>query len=161
HLASLDGAENHRIVPDSSGFAFAPPSSGSRIGHLLFLRENNLMAQPLDVVTTQIAGEVFPVAEGVGSAQNVYSPVSVSDNEILFYWTGGSLGGGNAQMVWYDRNGKDPKLEGGPGGILMPAISPDEKMIAFSMASPSGRDIWLRDLVRGNPRRLTTDASLN
>jgi serine/threonine protein kinase len=163
YVASTDARENRRVVPDNSGFAFAPPSYGSRIGHLLFIRENNLMAQPLNAGTVQIAGDVFPVAEAVGLAQNLYAPVSVSDNGILFYWAGGFGGGGSFQLVWYDHAGRDPKPEGMPSNIIMPAISPDGKMIAFSKGSSGGgnRDIWIRDLVRGNERRLTTDMSQN
>jgi eukaryotic-like serine/threonine-protein kinase len=162
YAASLDGTENRRIVPDNSGFAFAPPSPRGRIGHLFFLRENNLMAQPLDAGSAQISGEVFPVAEGVGAAQNVYAPVSVSDNGILFYWAGGTAGGAASfDPVWYDRSGK-VKVEGPASNIIMPAISPDERMIAFSKGATGGsRDIWVRDLIRGNERRLTTDASQN
>jgi serine/threonine protein kinase len=93
-VSSLDGAENRRVVPDSAGFAFAPTSPGSRTGHLLFLRENNLMAQPLDAGGAQLAGDVFPVAESVASTQNSFAPVSVSDNGVLLYWTGGGGGGG-------------------------------------------------------------------
>jgi Tol biopolymer transport system component len=51
---------------------------------------------------------------------------------------------------------------GPPGDTLAPAISPDEKWIAFTKGAGSGtRDIVLRDLVRQNDRRLTTDASNN
>jgi len=52
---------------------------------------------------------------------------------------------------------------GPPGNVLMPAISPDGKTVAFSRASGSSgsRDIVLRDLVRANDRILTTDPSQN
>src|SRR5262249_52288741 len=51
---------------------------------------------------------------------------------------------------------------GAQANILLPAISPDEKMVAFSKLAASGnRDIWLRDLVRGTERRLTIDPSVN
>jgi len=163
YVASLDGAENLRVLADNSGFSFAPPAPGSRIGQLLFLRENILMAQPLDAGTAQLAGEVFPVAENVSLAQNTSAPVTVSDNGVLLFWTGGNGGGGGTnQIVWYDRAGKATPV-GMPGNVLAPAISPDEKMIAFTKAAAGGgnRDIMLRDLDRGNERRLTTDASNN
>ena len=162
YISSMDGTGDRRILADSSGFAFAPPSAGSHVGQLLFIRENILMAQPLDVGSAQLAGEVFPVAEGVGSAQSNFAPVSVSANGVLLYWTGGTAAGtGNNQTVWYDRGGKLLETVGSPGNILMPAISPDEKTIAFSRGTGASRDIWLRDLVRGNERRLTTDALTN
>jgi serine/threonine protein kinase len=161
YAASLDGGEPHRILADNSGFAFAPPAPGSRIGNLLFIRENNLMAQPIDAVSAQLAGEVFPVAEGVSASQRLYAPISVSGNGVLLYWNGGG-GAGSFQLAWYDRAGKLIETVGQPGNVLMPAISSDEKTIAFSRSANGGdRDIMLRDLDRKNERRLTTDPSQN
>jgi Tol biopolymer transport system component len=162
YLASLDGKENRRILVDPSGVVFAPSAPQSRVGHLLFLRDSNLMAQPFDAGTLQISGEVFPVADGVGLANgNNFAPLSVSDNGLLLYWTGGGDRAGTNQIVWYDRGGKLEPV-GTPSNVLMPAISPDDqKMIAFARGTGANRDIWLRDLVRGNERRLTTDGSNN
>jgi dipeptidyl aminopeptidase/acylaminoacyl peptidase len=150
-------------LTDVSSVVFAP-ASGERNGHLLFLRENNLMAQPFDARSLQTSGDVFPVAEKIALANtNNYAPVSVSENDVLLYWAGGSGGaGGDFQMIWYDRGGKVPELVGAPANVLMPAISPDEKSIAFSKAGAgTTRDIWLRDLVRGSERRFTIDPSSN
>jgi Tol biopolymer transport system component len=119
------------------------------------------MAQPFDPRTAQLTGEVFPVAEGV-STNNAYMPVSASDNGLLLYWTGGGGGAvGTNQIVWYDRGGKTEETVGTTSNVLAPAISPDEKTIVFSRGTGANRDIWLRDLVRGNERRLTTDAFTN
>ena len=42
-----------------------------------------------------------------------------------------------------------------------PALSPDEKTIAFSRATNGRTDLWVRDLSRGTETRFTSDASLN
>jgi eukaryotic-like serine/threonine-protein kinase len=163
-VASLDGNERQRILADPSGLTFARAFPG-REGELLFLRENNLMALPFDAASMKASGDVFPVAEGVYLANaNNYAPATVSDDGILLYWTGGAggTGGSNSRIVWFDRTGKLVETVGVPGAITMPAISPDEKTIAFSkVGTGAERDIWLRDLVRGNERRLTTDGSAN
>ena len=165
YVASLDGKENRRILNDTSSAVFAPAASGERSGHVLFIRENNLMAQPFDAGSLQTSGDVFPVAEGVGLANgNNYAPVAASSNGVLLYWTGGAGGAGsNFQLVWYDRSGKVVETVGPLSNIVMPALSPDEKTVAFSKqgGGAAERDIWLRDLVRGSERRLTTDASTN
>ncbi|HYL35168.1 MAG TPA: protein kinase [Bryobacteraceae bacterium] len=165
HFASLDGKENRRVLADVSSAVFAPASGGDGAGHLLFFRENNLMALPFDPVKGQASGDVFPVAEAVSLANgNNYAPMTVSGNGVLLYWTGGTggIGGGTYQLVLYDRGGKVLEPVGPLGNVLQPSISPDEKMIAFSRAGAGGnRDIWLHDLVRGNERRLTTDVSTN
>jgi eukaryotic-like serine/threonine-protein kinase len=50
---------------------------------------------------------------------------------------------------------------GVPGNVLYPAISPDEKSVAFARASSVGTDLWVRDLSRGTETRFTSDASGN
>src|SRR5262249_13501645 len=62
YVSSLDGAQIERLLPDRSAAVFAPSFPGSRIGHLLFVRESNLMALPFDTAGEHVSGEVFPVA---------------------------------------------------------------------------------------------------
>jgi Tol biopolymer transport system component len=50
---------------------------------------------------------------------------------------------------------------GVPGDVLNPALSPDEKSVAFARASSGGADLWIRDLSRGTETRFTSDASSN
>jgi hypothetical protein len=47
-------------------------------GHLLFNRENTLMAQPFDAVNGRLAGELFPIIEGVASEGSRYVSVTAS-----------------------------------------------------------------------------------
>jgi eukaryotic-like serine/threonine-protein kinase len=161
YVASLDGKENRRVLPDASSPVFAPAAGGDT-GRLLFVRENNLMALPFNAGSRQASGDVFPVAEGVSLVQNNFEPVSVSESGVLLYWSGGSnSGAGSNQIVWFDRSGKllEPALP--QRGARMPSISPDEKMIAFARRTGTSEDIWLRDLVRGTDRRFTSDPSQN
>jgi Tol biopolymer transport system component/predicted Ser/Thr protein kinase len=165
YVSSLDGTENRRVLADSSSAEFALSAAGGRLGQLIFIRENTLMAQPFDSGTAQLSGDVFPVGEGVTFTNvNNFAPVTASGNGVLLYWTGGGGGGGGTnQIVWYDRAGKLLESVVPLGRVRMPAISPDEKTIAFSRGDTgsANRDIILRDLSRQNDRRLTTDASTN
>src|SRR5215472_13215003 len=90
YLSSLEGTENRRILADLSSALFAPSAPGSRSGHLLFGRENTLMAQPFDASSAQLSGSVFPVAEGVAPSRALGSlmPVTVSESGILLYAAG-------------------------------------------------------------------------
>src|SRR5262249_59689257 len=79
NLSSLDGKEDRRILADRSSVVFAA-------GHLLFVRENTLMAQPFDVASEQIVGDVFPIAENVSfTTAVIYAPVTVSETAVLLY----------------------------------------------------------------------------
>jgi len=161
YVSSLDGSENRRVLPDVSGLAFAPASHGERAGHILFVRENTLMAAPFDAVTAQIAGDVFSVADGVSlSSPSSYLPVTVSANGMLIYEPI-TAGNGANQFGWYDRSGKPLALVGAPGKVFNPAISPDGKLVAFQRENNTGSDLWVLDLNRGVETRLTSDPSSN
>ncbi|HEV2200366.1 MAG TPA: protein kinase, partial [Bryobacteraceae bacterium] len=160
YVSSLDGKENRRVMPDASSAVFAPSTHSGRTGHILFVRENTLMAAPFDAPSTQVSGDVFPVAEGVSLTQPVnYVPVTASENGALFYQTGGGIE--RNQFEWFDRSGKSLGPVGAPGNVGDPAISPDEKSVVFRRKPASGSDLWLRDLSRGTETRLTRDASNN
>ena len=158
-VSSLDGQENRRVLPDASSAVFAPSSRGERTGHILFVRDNTLMSAPFDPVAAQVSGDVVPVSDGVPMSQG-YLPATVSDNGVLLYAAGGSAGGQN-QIGWFDRAGKPLGPVGMPGSTHYPALSPDEKSVAFSRSSSGGSDLWVRDLSRGTETRFTSDASSN
>ena len=152
-VSSLDGMENRRILADTSSATFAPPAQGERTGHILFIRENTLMAAPFDAASAQIAGDAVPVAEGATSP-------AVSDNGALVYQTGlGEQTSTSNQIGWYDRTGKFLAPVGAPGAILEPAISHDEKSVAFRRVANGKSDLWVRDLNRGTETRITENSS--
>jgi len=164
YLGSLDGSQSRRILEDASSTLFAPSAPGGRAGYLLFIRENTLMAQTFDTSSGKLSGSIFPVAAGVtpSAALGGLMPVTVSQSGVLLYT--GSVGFGSFQMVWYDRAGKLLGPVGAPGLVFTPAISPDEKTIAygrFGGAGTASADIWLRDLSRGIETRFTADPSGN
>jgi eukaryotic-like serine/threonine-protein kinase len=161
YVSSLDGSDNRRVLPDVSGIEFAPARHGERAGHILFLRENTLMAAPFDPISTEIAGDVFPVADGLSLVSPTsYLPVTVSASGVLIYepTRAGSVA---SQFGWYDRTGKFLTPAGAPGKIFNPAISPDGKLVAFQRENNTGSDLWLLDLNRGVETRFTTDPSSN
>jgi serine/threonine protein kinase len=153
YLSSLDGKENRRILPDLSSVTLAA-------GRLLFIRENTLMGQPFDAASGQARGEAYPVAEGVSfiTLPN-FAPVTASEAGVLVYESGGEASGN--QIAWYDRSGKLLVAVGAPGRVLDPAISPDEKTVAFRRARGTVGDLWLWDLTRGVEQRFTASDSFN
>jgi eukaryotic-like serine/threonine-protein kinase len=61
----------------------AESSAAYASGHLLFARDETLMAQPFDSNARQISGEAFPVAERVSQEGSRYVGASVSENGTL------------------------------------------------------------------------------
>jgi Tol biopolymer transport system component len=154
YLASLDGKENRRVLADNSTAVFAPPTATGGIGHLLFLRENTVMAQPFDAASARSAGDVFPVAEGVSFFDvNNLAPITVSENGILLYSTGGIAAN---QITRYDRSGKQLGPVGAAGPIFFRSISPDEKWALYARGNGAAGSVWKRDLASGADTRLTS-----
>jgi hypothetical protein len=157
YLTRVDGKERKRLVSARQAGAYAPPAPGSENGHLLFLREGTLMAQPLDPRRFEPIGDPLPVAEQVGSilAMGFFS---VSANGVLAYRS--ATAGGIARLVWFDREGKSLGTVGPPGGYTGGlALSPDGNRVAVDQTDQTGNhDIWLLDTARGVPTRFTFDA---
>ena len=58
-------------------------------------------------------------------------------------------------ISWVDRAGKTQPLLASPDRYHTPRFSPDGKRLAFSAGSGSDEDIWVKDLDRDRPSRLT------
>jgi hypothetical protein len=146
YISSVTGKENQRVLADVSSVVFA-------VGHLLFIRETTLMAQPFDAGKGQTSGDAFPIAEGVSFDNAIsFAPVTASESGMLLYASSGAAG--SSQIVWFDRAGKTPGSLDSPGAGWEPAISPDEKTVVFRRSTGSNSDIWRRDLARGTDTRL-------
>ncbi len=142
YIASLTDPSGRRLISDYSSVLFSRSSSSRGGGHLLFLREGTLMAQPFDADTLQTTGDVVPVVTDASvSATTPQVAASVSADGLLVYLTGRSR---TSQLTSMDRNGKVLGSEGAEGANLGVALSPNEQYVLF------GRDgkYWLRDLNR-------------
>jgi Tol biopolymer transport system component len=150
YVTSLeDDAQAKRLLPDSTATEYVPSEVPGRRGYLLFVRETTLMAQPFDAHTVTLTGQMFPVAESVGR-------FSVSQNGALAYMAGGTpfL---RQELVWVDRSGRQLGVAAAPAKYRNVRLSPDEKSITFDQTEEANTDVWVLDLVRGVPSRITFD----
>jgi eukaryotic-like serine/threonine-protein kinase len=133
----------------------AESSASYASGHLLFARDETLMAQPFDPNTRQPTGGAFPLAEHVATEGSRYVGASVSENGTLVYAHGGAQSA--LQLTWVDRAGRAIGTVGDAAPYVNLWLSPDESRVAVSMAtgSPANVDIWIIDLARNIPLRLT------
>jgi Tol biopolymer transport system component len=153
YLGSLEeGAQPVRLLPDASPAKYAPPADSGGSGHLMFVREATLMAQPFDPKTLRLTGEVFPVAESVAQ-------FSVSESGALAYMAGATAA--RQELVWLDRTGKRIESAGPPGDYANFRLSPDEKRIVFNRVEAGNVDIWVLDLTRGVPLKITSDPAVD
>jgi Tol biopolymer transport system component len=155
-LASLDDKDRKRLVLSRQAAAYAPPTAPSDKGHILFLREDTLMAQPFDEQRFDVMGEAFPVAEQVGFVRAL-GLFSVSTNGVLAHRSGGDSG--NSRLVWFDRQGNSKGVLGAAGLYRGVGLSPDGNKVAVARDDPqsANSDIWILDVQRGVPNRFTFD----
>ena len=150
YLGTLDNPIGRRLLTDRSGVVFAPPASGIGNGHILFLRETTLMAQPFDARTLQLAGDAFPVAgQASANSNRVQVAASASRNGVLVYLANSTR---DYQLTWFDRTGKEQAKVGSHGELPTVSLSPDEKIVAFGR--PPGA-LWLHELIRGVDTQFT------
>ncbi len=146
YFASLNGKENRLLMPLYANAVYAS-------GNLLYLRENQLVAQPFDPVKGVFKAEPQRVADGVADDISTWRGVfSVSANGILAYAGGGRV---ESQLAWFDRSGKQLSTVGEkvPGFNTM-RLSHKGDRVALSIES-STNDIWIMDISRGVRTRLT------
>jgi eukaryotic-like serine/threonine-protein kinase len=151
-VASLDSAERKLLLSaDSANVLYTQ-------GHLLFLRETTLMAQPFDTRRLLLTGEAFPIAEQIQTQATPPSGVfSASGNGVLAYQTG--TGAAGSQLAWFDRSGKQIGALGDSAVYGDLELSPDSKRASVSVPDQAGkgRDIWVYDVARGLRTRFTFD----
>ncbi|MEO5924074.1 MAG: protein kinase [Bryobacteraceae bacterium] len=121
-------------------------------GHLLFLRESTLMAQPFDAVKLETTGDAVAVAEDIPTYTNPsrIAGYFVSPSGLLVY----ASGAGQSRAVWMDRQGKTL----GNLGEALPSfgnisLAPDGKSAVIQYNG----DLWIYDTSRGTSTRFTFD----
>ncbi len=135
-----------------------PTSAWYAGGHLLYVRDNMLMAQAFDPEAIEFTGDAFPVAEDVVvrslTGVGVFSTTDAGD---LLYQTGSRDAGSILQ--WFDR-------QGNPAGTIADeayhnhvVLSPDGATAAVVLQDlgNGSLDIWLVDVASGLRTRFTFD----
>ena len=154
YVASLD------VKPDAQSLARVVASvsrpiyavAGVGPGHLLFLREQTLFAQPFDPEELRLTGEAFVVAEKVGLDPGIaLGWISATPEGTLAYR--GAVGMSGAP-IWVTRAGVEVVTFGAEiREPRNPRLSPDGKRLVLVAAD----DLWEYDL-QGRPRvKLTAE----
>ena len=150
-------------VPGSSGqLAVLPmPSSSWRVlrsgvargasagpGYLLFATSTDLQAQTFDDSTLALTGAADGILEGLAPARGI-AQFTVNNRGALVAVTSPT---GGRQFDWAD---EPTRLLTGVSRLTEIAIAPDGRRAAGVIADASGSDIWIVDLDRGTPSRVT------
>lgn len=148
-LASLDGSPPKRIASLDSRAVYAA-------GHLLFVRDGTLLAQPFDPDEARLTGEAKPLVNDLHYFRSTgMAAFAVSENGRLVWRSARRP----TRLAWLDRNGAE-------GATITTAhfdaegrLSADGSRYAVAVTdSKQGvGDIWIYDLERGTSQRATFD----
>jgi eukaryotic-like serine/threonine-protein kinase len=124
--------------------------------YLVFAREGTLVVQRFDFVERRLVGDVFSLAAPVQySRWTGRTNFSVSLTGALVYQSHADI----AQLVWFDRSGREVGRIDPQGDYVRVRISPEGRRVLFHRVDPrlGLTDLWMTDLVRGVETRLTSD----
>jgi serine/threonine protein kinase len=154
-VGSLDGGTDREIMLSESQTEHAA-------GHLFFIRDQTLMAQPFNAKTLEFDGEAVPLVENALSVTAAALGVfTVSQAGLLAYHSGGI--DASVTPKWRDRSGREMGELGEPGEYSSGVVSPDGRRAAFTvmMGATGTYDIWIYDLDRDLRTRFTFDDGLD
>jgi Tol biopolymer transport system component len=151
YLASLEDPTRVRLAVGISNPEYAD-------GYILFQRAGTLLVQRFDPDAGRMTGSAAPFVEDVDHDAIFDVPaVSVSSTGVLAYRNGGR----SRVLTWVSREGRQLAtlpLEGSYRNARPAALSPDGRHLAVAhLEGQRSSDIWLIDLDRSVPSRLTFD----
>ena len=149
-LASLDSKAKKLLVPSLVAAAFSPPH------HLLFMRDDTLLAQEVDPESFDRISEPMPIAQDVGNLPSLArAGFSVSKNGVLAY----RHMMGVRKLLWFSRSGSSSPQVQSEIPYADPALSPDGQKLAGDRRAPNTReqsDIWTQDILSKTESRFTS-----
>ena len=155
YVANIDGSQPRRLLDAAAAAVYAPT------GHLIFARENQLLAQRFDPATLTLSGEPFKVADNVLVNRGVsLATLGASSAGAIAHATASTT---RLQFAWFDRSGTEVGRVGAPdtSPVTNPSLSPDGSMLAFSRLLDGNWDIWVMEMARGVMTRLTSEPNLD
>ncbi|MCH7805236.1 MAG: serine/threonine-protein kinase [Acidobacteria bacterium] len=163
-----DGGEGHQIavVLLETGEKKILIEGGSQpyyasTGHLVYYRPftGTLMAVRFEREGLEVIGEAIPVQEGIRTNTTGWADWAFSSNGTLVYVPGAS--DPECTLVWVDRKGQEEPLAAKLPLPTGPQLSPDGARLAITVTDSGNRDVWIYDLRRNTPTRLTFEPAFD
>ena len=154
-VGSLASTARTPLFKSASAPIYAEP------GYLIFASGERIAAQRFDPKSLKVTGDSIKLGDSVPTSVNSGDRVaSASANGILVIGTPGQP---NRRIAWFNRHGDvEGTISPPPGELSRLRISPDGTRVAVSCKSgENSADLWLIDLKRGAPTRLTFGPGTN
>ncbi len=148
-LGSLQSGETEQIIKDGASPVYAN-------GHLLFLRQGILMAQPMDPDSRKLSGNPVSLQGNVVLwTARAKADFSSSTTGVMLYAGRASSQTNENEFVWISESGAVESILHAPT-FSRSSLSADGSRIAFGQAlQASGVDIWTYDTRRKVTTRLS------
>jgi eukaryotic-like serine/threonine-protein kinase len=153
-VGSVDGKVKKRLLAGTSNVAYGA-------GHLLYMRENSLLAHPFDPDAFELKGDPFPVSETVQfNARYSVATFSISRTGVLVYEGSSSFSAPELALV--DPKGNRIASLGQPEIFVSARLSRDARRIAMDLYDIRVRnsDVWMYEIGRGVNTRFTFDPAV-
>lgn len=148
----IDGGSDARFLPS---------------GHVVFMRDGNLMAVAFDVETLATTTEPIVVIEDVMHAEGGSSDslrlgagqFSVSSTGSLAFATGGIFPESLRALGFTGADGVQESLSVPSAVLNSPRVSPDGTRVAYARGPTGARQIWVYDVDSRTPQPLTSEGT--
>jgi len=146
----LEGGSPVRLIESRNAAIVAPPNA------LLFVRGEALVVQQFDFARLTPIGDARSLANGILRTAAGRVAASASSAGRLAYARTSADATSVGLSRWVDRGGRPLDRPSIPSGAGWVRLSGDGRSVAYSVGLPTGvTDIWLYDLVRQIPTRLS------
>jgi Tol biopolymer transport system component len=165
YVGALESSDRTRLMAGETNAVYAAYGGRGVSGYLLFHRQASLVAQAFDAGSRTLSGVDGQVAGGLAfSAGDGRGSFSASANGVLVFHQGTSTTGGrgrtgNAQFDWVTRTGESIRVVVAADQYGDMDLSGDQRFVAITKLDEGtpASDIWVIDIEKGNPTRLTLD----
>jgi serine/threonine protein kinase len=155
-FTSITAARKARIeaMPLATGKRHTVVESGTfpiyaSTGHLIFFRDEALLAAPFDAEHLTVTGPAVRLVEILGIAPTGAPPVAISPSGSFVYATSATRAN---TLVWVSRQGAQEPVTDARRDYFHPRLASDGRRIVVQTAG----DLWIQDLVRATFTRLTS-----
>jgi serine/threonine-protein kinase len=155
-VISLKTGERKTVARGGFSPRYLATSAGT--GHLIYLHQSTLFAVPFDPGRMALTGAPAPILEDVSSTTGAggdFTFAGVPSGPGTFVYLAGKGQQASWSISWVDSSGKTQPLHAPLARYLTPRFSPDGKRLAFAIDGGQGADIWVKDLDRDTPSRLS------
>ena len=148
------GGQAEYIEPSrgSGQVSFADPGQGE---YLIYAAAGTLRAIRFDPVRLEVLGDPVTVVQDILTKSSSGANYAVSRQGTLVYVPGAVGEMPLRSLVWVDRKGHEEPITAPLRAYGPPRLSPDGTRVAVPIADRGDTEIWILDLARETPRRLT------